>query len=185
MIFLRLKSLIQAFRRENRGSVSVEFMLILPLLFWWYAASFAFYDAFRAHNVSVKTSYMIGDILSRQTTIDNDYLDGMETFLKYLTHINTDVWLRVSSVKYTTQDGYTIVWSYSTGEALGLTTSELYSREVDEDYLPLMASGETVILAETYVPYDPTYSVGLFSRTWSNVVVTRPRFTSQLVNDDF
>ncbi len=176
---------LRIFRAEHSGSVSVEFMLVLPMLFWWYAASFSFFDAFRTHNTSVKASYMIGDILSRQIQVDNDYLDGMETMLKFMTRIETDVWIRVSSVKYTSDQGYSIEWSYSTGTASSLTTAEIYTRELDENYLPLMASGETVILSETYVPYFPSYDVGLLARTWSNVVVTRPRFTSQLANADF
>lgn len=176
---------LAAFRAETQGSVSIEFMLILPLLFWWYAASFMFYDMFSAHNRSVKSSYMIGDILSRQTVIDNDYLDGLESFLKFMTRVDDNVWIRITSVQYSTDDGYEVEWSYATGDGESLTTSELYSREVDENYLPVMASGETVVMSETYVPYDPSYDVGLLERTWTSVIVTRPRFTSQLSNTDF
>jgi hypothetical protein len=180
-----IKTRIAIFRAENQGSVSVEFMLILPLLFWWYAASFVFFDAFSANNKALKTSYMVSDILSRQTEIDNDYLDGLEGFLEFMTGVDSGTWMRVTSVQFSTADGYEVDWSYSTGPDEALVTSQLASLNLDEDYLPIMANGESVILAETYVPYNPGYDVGLLARTYSNVIVTRPRFTSQIANSDF
>ena len=93
-----IKRLCARFRREERAAVSTEFVLILPLLLWWYVGSFAFYDAFRDYNVTVKASYTLGDILSRQTEIDNDYLDGLESLLEFMT-AGTGAWLRVSSIK--------------------------------------------------------------------------------------
>jgi hypothetical protein len=180
-----LKNKLHAFCAETEGSVSVEFILVLPLLFWWFATSFVFFDAFSAHNKSTTSSYMVSDILSRQTDIDNAYLDGLESFLKFMTNEDTNVWMRISSVQYTDTDGYEVVWSYSTGTEASLVTDDIYSLDLDDEYLPVMASGEAVILAETYVPYDPFYDVGLLSRTWSNIIVTRPRFTSQIANSDF
>jgi len=184
MMFRRFKNILRRFSGETTGSISVEFMLILPLLFWWYAASFIFYDAFSTHSKSVKVSYMISDILSRQTEIDNAYLDGLETFVKYMTRVD-GVWVRITSVQYSDVNGYEVVWSYSTGTEAALVTSVLYSHQVVEDFLPIMASGETILLAETYVDYDPAYDVGFLARTWSNVIVTRPRFAPQVHNTDF
>jgi hypothetical protein len=180
-----IKTHIAIFRAENQGSVSVEFMLILPLLFWWYAASFVFFDAFSANNKALKSSYMVSDILSRQTEIDNDYLDGLEGFLEFMTGVDSGTWMRVTSVQFSSADGYEVDWSYSTGSEEPLITSQLASLNLDDDYLPLMANGESVILAETYVPYNPGYDVGLLARTYSNVIVTRPRFASQIANTDF
>lgn len=176
---------LKQFKDEAKGSVSIEFMLVLPLLLWWYAASFAFYDAFRSYNVTVKSSYMMGDILSRQLLVDNDYLDGVEDLFEFMNNSSTGVWVRVSSVNYSTSDGYTIDWSYATDSNDELVTSDIFSKDIDEDFLPIMANGESVILSETYVPYSPVYGVGLLGRTWSNVVVTRPRFTSKLANTDY
>jgi len=180
-----IKTRIAIFRAENQGSVTVEFMLILPLLFWWYAASFVFFDAFSANNKALKSSYMLSDILSRQTEIDNKYLDGLQSFLEFMTGVKKDVWIRVTSVQYSTDKGYKVAWSYSTGAQKALDTSELASLKLDTEFLPLMANGESVILSETYVPYSPGFDVGLLARTYSNVIVTRPRFTSKIANTDF
>lgn len=170
---------------DEAGSISIEFVLILPLLLWWYAGSFAFFDAFRDSNSHGKAAYTIGDVLSRQSEIDNGYIDGLESLFKYMTGSDAGVWLRVSSVKFTQGIGYTIEWSYATDGNTALTTDMLYAFKWDEHYLPLMGSGETVILSESYVPFVPAFNIGLTARTMSNAVVTRPRFTSQLINTSF
>lgn len=182
----RLRPLVRLIRfgQADRGAISTEFVLVLPLLLWWYVGSFAFFDAFRDYNTNVKASYTIGDILSRQTEIDNDYLDGMEALLEYLTG-NTDAWLRVTSIKYSSDDGYTVEWSYATDDHTVLTDERIADWEFDDDYLPTMGSGETIILSETYTAYMPAFNIGLNARTLGNQVVTRPRFTSQIVNTDF
>lgn len=171
--------------RNEEGAISVEFVIILPLLLSWYVGSFAFFDGFRDYNVATKAGYTIGDILSRQTEIDNDYLDGMEALLEQLTWADDAVYIRVSSVTFTTDDGYEVDWSYVTAEANALTTEMIYLFDLDEDYLPIMSSGESIIVVETYVPYVPAFGVGATARTWHHVVVTRPRFTSRLANSDF
>lgn len=176
---------LKKFREDRKGSVSIEFILILPLLGWWYAASFAFFDGFKDYNVTVKTAAVIGDIVSRQIEVDNDFLDGMETILEYMTNTNNGVWSRVSSVKFTEDDGYTVEWSHATSSHDPLTTANVYLYDWDELWLPNMANGETIILVETYVPYAQAFNVGLSDRTWRNIVVTRPRFTSQITNTDF
>jgi len=173
------------FCAEDSGTVSVEFVVVLPLLLWWYAGSFVFFDAFRDYNSTEKATYTISDILSRQKVIDNNYIDGMESLLKYMTASGPGAWMRVTSVKFTTDIGYTVEWSYGTDGHAALTTAQLQSFKVDEEFLPTMGSGETVIFLETSVPYTPAFKVGLSARDLTNVNVTRPRFASQIVNESF
>ncbi|MDA0224051.1 MAG: hypothetical protein QNL54_09270 [Rhodobacterales bacterium] len=170
---------------DEAGSISIEFVLILPLLLWWYAGSFAFFDAFRDTNSQGKAAYTIGDILSRQNEIDNGYIDGLESLFKYMTASDQGVWLRVSSVKFTQDIGYTVEWSYATDGNTALTTDMVYAYKWEEHYLPIIGSGETVILSESYVPFVPAFNIGLTARTMSNAVVTRPRFSPQLINTSF
>jgi len=171
--------------RDEEGAISVEFVLILPLLLSWYVGSFAFFDAFRDYNVATKAGYTIGDILSRQTSIDNDYIDGLEGLLEQLTWADDNIYIRVSSLTFTTDGGYEVDWSRVTADSQVLTTEMVYLFNWDESHLPVMASGESVVLVETFVPYVPAFGVGAAARTWHHVVVTRPRFTSQLDNSDF
>lgn len=179
------KNLLHRFLDETSGSVAVEAALILPLLTTWYAGSYVFYDVFKAENASVETAYTLGDILSRQTEIDNDYIDGLRKLADFLTYSQSQPWIRVSNIEYTKDDGYSVDWSYATDDRDPLLTTDIYDDDLDDKYLPVMSDGETVILTETYIAYTPAFNVGISARTFTSFVVTAPRFTSKLVNSDF
>ncbi len=71
---------------DDAGSVSVETVIIMPILLWVYVATFVIFDGFRTHNQNVKAAYTIGDMLSRETNaIDNAYLEGLSDVFDFLT----------------------------------------------------------------------------------------------------
>jgi hypothetical protein len=53
---------------DERAAVAFETVLMTPILVWAFIGSFVFFDAYRVYNTSVKTTYMVADMLSRQTT---------------------------------------------------------------------------------------------------------------------
>lgn len=179
-----LKGLLHRFGDETSGAVSVEAALVLPILTTWYAASFVFYDTFKSEAIATQAAYTVGDILSRQTEVDNDYIDGLGELVDVLTYSPSKPWIRVSSIEYTS-DGYEVVWSHATQDHDALTTSFIRKNDIDDEYLPVIAEGDTVILTEVYVPYQPVFNVGIGARTWTPFVVTAPRFASKLANSDF
>ena len=58
---------LKNFRHDTRGVVSVEMVLILPLLFWSFAAVATFFDAYRTRSLAEKAAFTISDMLSRET----------------------------------------------------------------------------------------------------------------------
>ena len=66
-----LRARLATFAQDARGSLSVEAALILPLLCWFYVASFVWFDAFRTQNANLKASYTLADMLSR-ANIEHD-----------------------------------------------------------------------------------------------------------------
>ena len=102
------------FRKDEQGTISVELVLILPVLFWAYLSMFSIFDAYRQHSLNQKASYTLGDVISRETApIDNNYLSGTREMLAYLTaNETTDVALRITSVTYDADtDEYKKFWS--------------------------------------------------------------------------
>ena len=188
-----LKTRVGWFLGETRATVSVETVLVFPMLAWWYVGAFVFFDAYRSYAASVRSSYVVADIVSRsRDVVQREFLDGLDGLLDRMVLTSGDPAVRVSSVRYSTTPTprYILQWSHATGEVPQMTQAQLESM-VDE-WLPVMANQETVILFETVVPYTPPYNLGLdltsYWRTadlnpgnWYNVVVTRPRFAQQLV----
>jgi len=174
---LRLRSLDWA--RDSRGSMPVEGVIASTWLIWWYIASFQFFDAYRQKNINLKAAYTLADMVSRiqpDDAVDADYIDGLNTLFDYLTFSRKPTWVRVSSVIWDNTDKrYEIAWSYATGAAGGQTDLTIQN---SANRIPKMPEGDSVILVETNMAYEPIFNIGLKARWYTTFITTRPRFTS-------
>jgi len=180
----RLAQYLRGFRDEDQGSIAVETIIVIPILFWGYLSMFAIFDAYRQQAINQKAAYTLGDIISRETTpIDNNYLIGAREMLAYLTaNETTDVALRVTSVTYDEDnDEYVRFWSEKKGWMPELSNEAIQALRDD---LPVMPDNETVVVVETFVNYDPPFNTGLQNREIHNFVFTRPRYAPQVLWSD-
>jgi Flp pilus assembly protein TadG len=179
---LRVK--INVFSKDSEGSTPIEGVLASTFLLWWYMASFTFFDAYRQKNVTLKAAYTIADMLSRQTTtVDAAYVNGLNTVFDYLTFSNQPTVLRVSSVYWDgVQNKYRIVCSYSTNPVKYPKHTDA-TIDAEKTRLPNMPVGDTVVLVETFMAFQPVFKVGLNPMWYSTFITTRPRFASQVVFD--
>lgn len=77
-----LPSLTHRFGRDEKGSLFVDAIIVMPMFVWGYAGMFVYWDAYRAINTVQKASYSVSDLVSRnQNTngIDDAYITGMRT----------------------------------------------------------------------------------------------------------
>ncbi|RMH45311.1 MAG: hypothetical protein D6688_06615 [Alphaproteobacteria bacterium] len=179
LAFLLLRERILDFLRATRASISVEAALIMPLLAWWYAGSFVFFDAFKTYNQSVKASYTISDILTRQLyEIGPSYIDGLGDLFEYLNESPGNSWIRVSSVSWDiSADDYRLDWSYATGSHNALKSADI---DTIRPKLPKIGVGETLVIVESFLPYKPLFNVNFAARTYYNFVPSRPRYASKV-----
>ncbi len=178
---------LDRFRRDEDASLSVEAVLVLPLLLWAFLATYTFFDVYRAKNLSLKANYAISDLLSRETTtIDNAYLLGAEKVFRYLTQSDSSSWVRVTVVycdddcSLSTRD-LKRDWSRATDSLPTFSNADVMNHL--EPIIPWMAEGERVIIVETGVTYEPPFSqnlTGIGERDFVDIVMTRPRFAPQL-----
>lgn len=167
--------------RDRNGTVTVELILILPLLLWAFISFYVFWDAYQSRNRVQKAAYTASDMLSRElTTLTPTYLNGMASVINYLTRSAQPAQIRVTSATRLTdqEDGLAVQWSYSPGNALPvMTTADLYDIRTE---IPMMALGTTAIILEVNVPFTPALNVGLSASNMSEFLVTRPRFLPKL-----
>lgn len=181
-MFRLVSSRLRRFFDDTKGSVSVETVIIVPILFWAMIALFIFFDAYRAKSTNVKAAFTISDILSRETNeIDTTYLNSMHLLFDEMLSKGTSTGIRVSSISWNSRkNAYNLDWSQSQGSLEA-------HRQTDVDLLaqykrfPLMSPGEAIILVETKSQYDPSMNVGLGTQDISTFIFTRPRFSPQLV----
>jgi len=179
----RLTSALARFRQGERGWMTAEAVLILPVLVWWYLGSLVFFDAYDARSVNLKASYTISDLFSRNLDgrIDANEIEAMSDLFVYLTAGHgSDSALRVSLIHCTDKCDEAgrelgLDWSYGTNGKAALVDADL--RDYD-DIIPVMPLGDRVFIVETLTHYQPPFNVGLTEKSYSNVVVTRPRFVA-------
>jgi hypothetical protein len=173
---------LRRFSRSERGSFSVETVMIFPLLIFAYVGIFTFFDAFRALNLNIRSSYTIGDMLSRETNpVGPDYIEGLNKIQALLSGSEYETILRVTVIRYDGDDDeIELVWSAVDG-GTGKHIKKLKKNTLDEieAQVPKMSHGDVNIVVETWSGFTPAF--GIESYYFEHLVVTRPRFAPQLV----
>ncbi|QFT59251.1 hypothetical protein FIU94_10480 [Sulfitobacter sp. THAF37] len=167
------------FMRRQDGSISIEAMIVLPVMFWAFLAMFSIFDAFRTYGINQKAAFTVGDAISRETLpLDDDYLNGMHSLFEYLSLSEGQSALRVSSIWFDADDNrYRTDWSKTRGGVTALTSSNVRNWH---DKLPVMPDNERVVLVETWSDYTPPFATGLENREIQNFVFTRPRYAPRV-----
>jgi len=169
-----LRRQFRRFRDSEDGLVMTEFLILLPLLVWTFMALFIYWDAFRTINQAQKASFAVSDLISRQSEIDLDFVNGMETVMEYLTN-GSPVRVRITSIEWDGDEGeYIVLFSRSPGYELSTLNAAAVAGMADR--IPTMANHDSVVIVETEVSYDPGFEVGITNHTFDNFVVTRPRY---------
>jgi len=171
----------QTFLRDTRGSVSVEFVIIMPMLFWTFMAVYVYFDGYRQSTVNLKAAYTISDLLSRETDpINDEYVDSMHDLLQVLTRATSPTTLRITVVRWDAdEDRYYRDWSVVRGAGISALTNTDVS--FIAELLPIMPNNERVILVETTNTFIPLYGIGMENISLDNFVFTRPRFAPQVL----
>ena len=168
---------LRRFLGDEGGSVTVEAVLIFPILCWAYLGTFVFFDDFRAQSINVKAAYTIGDILSRQTDyVTPEFLDSTFALQDMLTATDETTRMRVTAFKYVSSSNQLDMrWSKVRGGGVPeLTDATIQTLRTS---IPQLDNGEVAILTETWMDYTPPMDVGVDPLTFRELVVTRPRYS--------
>ena len=171
---------LRRFARDSTGTVTIETVVILPLLVFAVLITVLLSDMFRSQNTSLRAAYTVADTLSRRVDpVDGAYIDGTADLYRYLSRARHGTWLRVSSIAFSAdEDRYIVVWSHHAADGDELTTQALNMGL--HERLPTMPPGETVILVEAGTQWRSSAPRMIPGREFRQVAVTRPRFTPQL-----
>ncbi|WP_322892772.1 MULTISPECIES: pilus assembly protein [unclassified Yoonia] len=179
-----MRHLLSRFWHDEDGVITVEAVIALPLLALAFCSVYVFFDAYRVNAASQKAAYIVADNISRQTdAITPEFIFGMKTLHDILARTRSTTSMRVSSIGFNDNSKrYVVIWSTDDTMRRGLTNAE--ANGVLAARLPSLMQGETVVLVETSVNYKPLFRVGIGDRTFTQFIVTRPRFAPQVAFDD-
>jgi Flp pilus assembly pilin Flp len=185
-----LVNLINKFKDDTKGATMVEFMIILPLIFFWLAAGFVFFDVFSASIQSKRSTYTITDSISRQSSLNDAFIGRLHgVFQAMVDQDGNKAGVRVSTIRNTGLADYEVIWSVAEGRFDGV----LYSGETSvgpdvtkiNRYVPILDLEEEMVMVETYREYKPIFDwVGIKSRDLESVGIAYIRNSPVLGNDD-
>ncbi|WP_187429596.1 hypothetical protein ROLI_025010 [Roseobacter fucihabitans] len=170
-----LRLWVKRFARGEEGNVTIEFVIICPLMFWTHMAMYTYFDAFKEQTINQKAAFTVADLISRQAVVNAAFIDGSHSVFNTLVRSNTATAIRVTSVSYDAEeDEYSVLWSQQRGADGVLTTETVRDWHA---YLPVMYDTATVIVVETWSGFSPVFKIGMAERTLHNFTFTRPRYS--------
>jgi hypothetical protein len=175
---------LRKFRDDQNGSMSIELLLVTPILVWALLSTYVYFDLFRVESNSNRAALTIADMLSRETVdIDASYLNTTRNILRELTYEEANPDYRITVYTFRDSDrSYRRVWSRNRGLAPNFNNTNLNELQA-AGRLPALADGDRAILLQTRTEYDAPFSIGLgpFTSTdlddvtFQTFIVIRPR----------
>lgn len=186
---------LKAFRDDERATITLEFVIIAPVLLFLLALGFQFFDAFKSYSRAAKATYAVADIISREKNpIDSTFDAKLHGLLEaLLPWIQDDKAIRMTSIKWNVDEAdYEVIWSCEVNGADAALDFYAYSQLSTETLsaeqkakLPDLVPGDSVIFVETHIPYSALFDyIGLGDLVWENEVAVRPRFNSEVLRTD-
>ncbi len=185
MLLYHIKDMLKQYRDDERGTIMVETVLTLPMLFWTMCATFEFFEVHRYKSARIKATYTVADMFSREMDVINSvYVDNAKVLFDEISNDGSPNQLRVTVVRYLeVGDQYEVKWSETRGSGSmnPLVTANVATAH---DEFPIMADGEEVIVVESISNYTPLFEVGFGSGVNIETrVFTSLRFAPQLCFD--
>ncbi len=182
----QIKKLLKSFRlfkRNEVGTMTVDAVLIFPMLLWTATATYTWFEGFRQSASNLKAAYTIGDLISRETeTINDTYINSLYELMIRMVNNGSPMSMRVSLLVFDEDDDrHYVQWSTARGY------SWIWTDDNVEDIraaLPPMPNRDTLILVETSNEYVPIFNEILVKDiSFDNFIFTRPRFTNEISAD--
>ncbi|MBJ2151561.1 TadE/TadG family type IV pilus assembly protein [Paracoccus sp. IB05] len=179
MLILSLKKLRQ-FAKDESGVIMTEFLIVLPLMTWSIMALVVWWDTWRTINEGQKAAYAVADLVSRQKEVDMNFINGMETVMAGLLDRPDAISMRITSVRWiydeiTGTGRYSLIFSRSPFDKKTPLTESYVNSDISH-LIPVMNSGESTVILETWTKYYPAFDVGIPVSDFRNFIVTKPRF---------
>ncbi|UWQ15623.1 pilus assembly protein [Aliiroseovarius sp. M344] len=194
---------LRSFARVETGTVTVESVIILPVLFFAVMALFTYFDAYRKQSLALKANYAVADFLSRNYRYDQQTLEGLDELFEYMSKTGESSWVRVTAVecpatntlaqcndevprKLEFKDDNDRNSNASANSGISGHTEETM-RQFLGPVIPKMYVGESLFVVETVAKYKPMFPgrwTGIYSRDFEHVVVTGSREYDDLCYDE-
>ena len=187
----QLMTSLKRFAQDDRGSITVEFVIWLPWLLWWFVFSMGVIVAWDNQLNVTLASQTITDVVSRQPTnrADDAFIDNILLLNKRLLPLDyqrQQSQARISYIQFFADGEVEVLRSRKDGPEITALPEQRFPTiqdalafsdpKVSPQFIPAQGENDSIYIVETYVPYLPITSFGLLEPLWwRNVKVIRPR----------
>src|SRR5690606_19897156 len=125
-------------------------------------------------------AYAVADLVTRQKEVNVNFINGMETVMEWLLGRPNVVSLRITSVRWVYDDiaervTTTVIFTRSPFDRKTPLTASNINNDISH-LIPVMNSGESTVIVETWTNYRPAFDVGIPVSDFRNFIVTKPRY---------
>ncbi len=175
------------FFHKQEGVVSIEAIIVFPLLFWSMWTAYTYFDGYRQGARNLKAAFAIADILSREKSdVNAQYITSMYELQQFMIADRSAVSMRISFVRWDEDDErHYRLWSCVRGESFEKLNNETVLDLADR--LPVMADNARMILVETKDLYTRPFKIGFGDHQFAidKFIFTQPRgYTNIKATDD-
>ncbi len=176
------KNLFRKYGRDEAGVISMEFAILAPVILAWAFISLSFFDGFKTYMGANKATYTAVDLISRQDVVTDEYINTVGSIFESIVDSDgSDPTIVVTSILQVDANTKRIQWSTAVNGG-----DRIYDQsELPTAIIPNMAVGESLVLIQTGVPFEPFISIAnLVSTTFTNEIAITPRFHTEITNTD-
>lgn len=175
--------LLQGLYRSQSGTITVESVIILPILFFGLMATYAYHDSYRHKSWAVKGNYAVSDYLSRVKMVDQNGINGLNKLFGYMSQSSKGSWLRVTLIQCdddcdNDDKELELEWSHVSSPNGPQPHTEESLEDFVRQYVPVMYEDQFALVVETSASYKPVFPVtwtGIFPTKFNDLVVTTSR----------
>lgn len=174
------------FAKNEDGILTVEAIIMFPLLFWSIWASYNFFDGYRQSARNLKAAYALADIVSRERgTVNATYVDTLYDLMQAMVTEGSDMNMRVTFIRFDDPDDtHYVLWSCVRGSGIAEWSDASIGQIKNQ--LPVMPDNGKMIVVETSNTYERPYKFGPGSDDLllENFVFTHPRVYDNINMDN-
>lgn len=179
----RVGQWLRDLKSSQSGTITVESVIILPILFFGLMATYAYHDSYRHKSWAVKGTYAVSDYLSRVKFVDQNGINGLNKVFAYVSQSSKANWVRVTLIQCDDDcneddKDLELHWSHvSSPDGPEAHTQDSLTRFLRK-HVPTMYEDQFALVVETSAGYTPVFPVtwtGIFPEHFNDLVVTTSR----------
>ena len=172
------------FLQDEQGSISVEFVVVMPLLLLLVTGGLGYWDAFHSNTQVARIAFNVNDIMSRHDTVDDTDMAYLASLTdKMMTEDLDQRILRVTSICFE-DDTFRVLWSFTAQSNDISGPGPMTDAEIPLSILPTLQPQDSVIVTEVAARWNPHFAnIGIGEMQWSSQLVSRPRFVKIIPHD--